>query len=343
MWALLWALSISAAPPPRELMATQCWGLDMDRRIKLMPDAQRTPVCLTVDVLPHTNAISLQIVETPPLGGKVCVQVQSMEMVSGKGRAFRVCHDSSIDIPLGKPNVSRAYLFEISDTLSVDLEVEARSVGALGEPPAPPYAPALPYPPPMPSPREECLVAEERVLVVCDEDADQLGCLRGDPTPAEEIECLELNLDEVSDECVVRARSSPPPSHHRLPSNSPSIASALRSLPPPPPRRSVGDPHALEVPARSAHLSADGDRLDHAPRHRLRCHVLLLHPLRLPHLLAAGAHASVGDGHGYANGAVRRRGGRRGRRSSMGQRGRGWLRCIEERRHVHDARRAGGQ
>ena len=79
---LLLASAGSSEPPAlrkRELNRVQCWGLDINRRIKLMPETQRTPVCLDVDVLPQTNAVSLQIYESPPLGGRVCVQVQSVE------------------------------------------------------------------------------------------------------------------------------------------------------------------------------------------------------------------------------------------------------------------------
>ena len=56
-------------------------------------------------------------------------------------------------------------------------------------------------PPPPPKRQEECETEEYRVLVECEDDAIRLGCEHRHVN--EEFECLEVNLEKLSNDCRV--------------------------------------------------------------------------------------------------------------------------------------------
>ena len=222
--------SPAVAPRRRELQ--ECWGLDIGRRIALSPEEQQVPICLDVGIMAHTSSVEIVVEEGTHISkAEMCLQVQSIETVSRKERAFRRCAVDGLVVPIGKPNVSRAYLFSVSVTVPVLVVVEARTVGTTNEPPMPPFMPGEPMPPPAPNPRGEiCDPYEQNVLIECAADAQQLGCLRSHPTPSEEIECLEINLDRVSGGCRVRAPHRPHPAQTAACCSPHSAAPTLRRM-----------------------------------------------------------------------------------------------------------------
>ena len=171
---------------------TPCWRLDVGVPIKMTTEEQRLAVCLEVQSQP--DQVLLQVAQDELASDNLCVDVQSIEIVSRKQAKYHKCGTNMLTMPLGPPGVRTSYTFVISTTEPVAVYVEAVDA----RPPAPPS-------PPAPSPRARCETAEDNVLSRCASDAHELGCLKGSPSRAEEITCLEINYEQLDAHCRVCA------------------------------------------------------------------------------------------------------------------------------------------